>query len=72
MYRNSGKVEQSFIFLPSVIKKGTREPLKRVIKAQQDEEQLAISVTPSTCSKQMVGEGGGGGGREKQKSPVTH
>lgn len=34
----------------------TRDPLKRVIKAQQDEAQLATSVTPSTCSKQMVGE----------------
>lgn len=36
--------------------RGTRDPLKRVIKAQQDEAQLAISVTPSTCSKQMVRE----------------
>lgn len=67
MYRNSGEVELRLIFLFSAIgREGeTRDPLKRVIKAQQDEAQLAISVTLSTCSKQMVGQRERG--RERQR-----
>lgn len=66
---------ESSCFLPAATRE-TQNRLKEAIKAQQDEAQLATSVTPSTHPKQIARGGGGGGygGRDRgeQKSPVTH
>ena len=50
-----GKEEWRFSFLSTATKREreTHDPLKQVITAKQGEEQFAVSVTPSTCLKQM-------------------